>query len=304
MATDSRNIIEKADLAVSQMISDGGYLNPEQSDNFYQKLIDQPTLLNRVRTVPMGRPKMNIDKIGFGSRILRAAPASGTALKQEERARPTFDQVQLDTEEVIAEIHVPYDALEDNIEKENLQDTIMDLIAQRASLDLEELLITGNTSSNDPYLALFDGALQLAGNVEDGSGLSAVDKTLFKTALQAMPTQYLRNLNVMEFMMSHHNVFDYRDQLADRATGKGDDFYLNRPTVYAFGVPIVPAALMPNTDMLFTFPKNLILGVQRDIMVETDKDIRSRVLIIVLTMRAAIAAEEDEAMVKIKDISV
>lgn len=302
--TDSRNIIEKADLAVSQMISDGGYLNPEQSDNFYQKLIDQPTLLNRVRTVQMGRPKMNIDKIGFGSRILRAAPSSGTALRADERARPTFDQVQLETEEIIAEVHVPYDALEDNIEKENLQDTIMDLIAQRASLDLEELLITGNSGSDDSYLALFDGAIQLAGNVVDGSGLSAIDKTLFKTALQNMPTQYLRNLNVMEFMLSHNNVFEYRDQLADRATGKGDDFYLNRPTVYSFGVPIMPAALMPNDEMLFTFPKNLIFGVQRDIMIETDKDIRSRVLIIVLTMRPAINIEEESAAVRVNNISV
>ncbi len=302
--TDSRNIIEKADLAVSQMISDGGYLNPEQSDNFYQKLIDQPTLINRVRSVQMGRPKMNIDKIGFGSRILRAAPSSGTALKADERARPTFDQVQLETEEVIAEVHVPYDALEDNIEKENLQDTIMDLIAQRASLDLEELLITGATTSNDAYLALFDGAIQLAGNTVDGSGLSAIDKTLFKTALQNMPTQYLRNLNVMEFMLSHNNVFEYRDQLADRATGKGDDFYLNRPTVYSFGVPIMPAALMPNDEMLFTFPKNLIFGVQRAIQIETDKDIRSRELIIVLTMRPAINIEESEAAVRINNISV
>jgi HK97 family phage major capsid protein len=302
--TDSRRIIEKADLAVSQMISDGGYLNPEQSDSFYRKLIDQPTLISQVRTVPMGQPKMNIDKIGFGSRILRAAPASGTSLKADERARPTFDQVQLDAEEVIAEVHVPYDALEDSIEKENLQDTIMDLIAQRASLDLEELLIKGDTTSNDPYLALFNGALALAGNTVDGSAYTAIDKTVFKTALQNMPTQYLRNLNTMQFMMSYNNVFEYRDQLADRATGKGDDFYLNRPTVYAFGVPIAPAALMEDTDMLFTFPKNLIFGVQRDIMIETDKDIRSRVLIIVLTMRIALEIEEAEAAVRVSDLAV
>jgi HK97 family phage major capsid protein len=302
--TDSRRIIEKADLAVSQMIADGGYLEPEQSDTFFRKLIDRPTLINQVRTVSMGRPKMNIDKIGFGSRILRAAPASGTSLKADERARPTFDQVQLDTEEVIAEVHVPYDALEDSIEKENLQDTIMDHIAQRASLDLEELLIKGDTTSNDTYLALFNGALALAGNTVDGSAYTAIDKTMFKTALQNMPTQYLRNLNTMQFMMSYNNVFEYRDQLADRDTGKGDDFYLNRPSVFAFGVPIAPAALMEDTDMLFTFPKNLIFGVQRDIMIETDKDIRSRVLIIVLTMRIALEIEEAEAAVRVSDLAV
>jgi hypothetical protein len=74
--------------------------------------------------------------------------------------------------------------------------------------------------------------------------------------------------------------------------------------VYAFGVPIAPAALMEDTDMLFTFPKNLIFGVQRDIMIETDKDIRSRVLIIVLTMRIALQIEEADAAVRVSDLAV
>ena len=84
--TDSRRIIEKADLAVGQMVTDGGYLNPEQSDSFYRKLIDEPTLISRVRTVQMNSPKMNIDTIGFGSRILRAAPSSGTALASDRKS--------------------------------------------------------------------------------------------------------------------------------------------------------------------------------------------------------------------------
>jgi len=302
--TDSRRIIEKADLAVSQMITDGGYLNPEQSDTFYRKLIDEPTLLGRVRTVQMNSPKMNIDKIGFGSRILRAGPGSGVALPANDRSRPTFDQVQLDTEEVIAEVHIPYDALEDSIERGNLESTIMQLIAARSSLDLEELLINGDTNSADSYLALFDGALNLAGHAVDGSALTSIDKEVFKLAMQEMPTKYLRNLNVMEFMLSWHNVIEYRDTLANRETGKGDDFYLNRPSVYAFGTPIVPAALMPNDTTLFTFPQNLIMGVQRNVMIETDKDIRARTLIVVLTMRVAIQAEEADAIVKVENINL
>ncbi len=302
--TDSRKIIEKADLAVSQMISDGGYLNEEQSNTFYRTLIDEPTLISRVRTVQMNSPKMNIDSIGFGSRILRAAPSSGTALASDERVRPAFGQVQLDTEEVIAEVHIPYDALEDSIERGNLENTIMQMLTGRVSLDLEELLINGNTSSADSYLALFDGALALAGHTVDGSSLTAINKEVFKPALQEMPTQYLRNLAAMNFMMSWHNVIEYRDALAGRETGTGDDFYLNRPTVYAFGVPIVPAALMPNDEVLFTYPQNLIFGIQRDIMIETDKDIRARNLIVVLTMRIAIQAEEQNAIVKVDSLSV
>jgi HK97 family phage major capsid protein len=302
--TDSRRIIEKADLAVSQMISDGGYLNPEQSDTFYRKLIDEPTLIGKVRTVQMNSPKMNIDTIGFGSRILRAAPTSGTALTADQRVRPAFGQIELDTEEVIAEVHIPYDALEDSIERGNLETTIMQMLTGRVSLDLEELLINGDTTSADSYLALFDGALALAGHTYDGSALTAINKDLFKAALQEMPTQYLRNLAAMNFLMSWHNVIEYRDTLAGRETGAGDDFYLNRPTVFAFGVPINPAALMPNDEVLFTYPQNLIFGIQRDIMIETDKDIRARTLIVVLTMRVAIEAEEKDAMVKVDSISI
>ena len=302
--TTSRTIIEKADLAVAQMISDGGYLNAEQSDTFYRKLIDEPTLLGNVRTVQMRSPRMNIDTIGFGSRILRAAPSSGVSLPADQRVRPAFGQVNLETEEVIAEVRIPYDALEDSIERGNLENTIMQMLTGRVSLDLEELLINGDTSSSDPYLALHDGALALAGHTYDGSALTAIDKDAFKAALQEMPTQYLRNLMAMNFMMSWHNVIEYRDTLATRSTGAGDDFYLNRPTVSAFGVPIVPAALMPNDEILFTYPQNLIFGVQRDIMIETDKDITSRVLIVVLTMRIAIQAEEANAIVKVNGISI
>ena len=302
--TTSRTIIEKADLAVAQMISDGGYLIAEQSDTFYRKLIDEPTLLGNVRTVQMRSPRMNIDTIGFGSRILRAAPSSGVSLPAAQRVRPAFGQVNLETEEVIAEVRIPYDALEDSIERGNLKNTIMQMLTGRVSLDLEELLINGDTSSSDPYLALHDGALALAGHTYDGSALTAIDKDAFKAALQEMPTQYLRNLTAMNFLMSWHNVIEYRDTLATRSTGAGDDYYLNRPTVSAFGVPIVPAALMPNDEILFTYPQNLIFGVQRDIMIETDKDITSRVLIVVLTMRIAIQAEEANAIVKVNGISI
>jgi HK97 family phage major capsid protein len=302
--TNSRTIIEKADMAVAQMIADGGYLNPEQSDTFYRKLIDEPTLIGNVRTVQMRSPKMNIDTIGFGSRILRAAPSSGVALKADERVRPAFGQVNLETEEVIAEVHIPYDALEDSIERGSLENTIMQMLTGRVSLDLEELLINGDTNSADSYLALFDGALALAGHTVDGTTLNAIDKDVFKSALQEMPTQYLRNLAAMNFLMSWHNVIEYRDTLAGRSTGAGDDFYLNRPTVTAFGVPIAPAALMPNDEILFTYPQNLIFGIQRDIMIETDKDIRERTLIVVLTMRIAIQCEEADSIVKVTSISV
>ena len=65
----TNDIVDKADLAVSDLISDGGYLNPMQANTFIRMMIDQPTLLNEIRVVPMSGPTMEINKIGFTSRI-------------------------------------------------------------------------------------------------------------------------------------------------------------------------------------------------------------------------------------------
>lgn len=299
---DGRDIVEKADLAVSNLVADGGYLNPEQANKFIDIVIDQPTLLNKVRTVRMNAPKRRIEKIGFENRILNAAPASGSYLAADSRAKPDLGMIELDTKEILAEVWIPYDVLEDNIEHENLEDTIMRHIAQRTALDLEELLITGDTGSGDDYLALLDGALLMSGNaLVDGTGLG-YSSDLWKAIISAMPTKYLRNINLMSYFASHNTEHEYRAALAARATGLGDALITGRQPVYGYGVKLETCALMPNGNVLFTYPNNLVWGIQRDIMIETDRDIRARVLQIVLTMRSDFKAETSDAIIVAENV--
>lgn len=302
---DQRSAVEKAMLTVSDLTTNGGYLNPIQANTFIRMLIDQPTLINLVRTVPMNAPTMEINKIGFGQRILKTAPASGEALAASDRSKPTTDQVTLSTKEVIAEVHIPYDVLEDNIERGSLEDTIMALIAERASLDLEELLIMGDTDSSDAYLALIDGVLKQATShvVDYTATMPQVTKAVFKAGIKAMPTKYLRYRPAMRFFVSHDAEIEYADSLADRETQLGDRKIVTRPNEVAYGVPVVPVALMPDAKSLFTYPKNIIWGVQRQIMIETDRDIRARVLIVVLTLRIDMKFEEEDAVVKIDGLN-
>ena len=306
MRPSTKSIIEKADMAVADLVSNGGYLNPIQSNTFIRMMIEQPTLLNEIRVVPMNAPTMEINKIGFVDRILRAAPNSGTALPTNQRSRPTTDKVTLTTKEVIAEVHIPYDVLEDNIERGSLEDTIMAMISERASLDLEELLLQGQIGSADAYLALVNGMLvQSVSHVVDFTAVApAVTKAVFKAGLKAMPNKYLRNRSAMRFYVSPHAEIEFADSLANRETPFGDSKVTGWTPNYAFGVPVKAAALMPNANSIFTWPKNMILGVQRRIMIETDRDIRSRVLIVVLTMRIDIKYEEEDSVVKILGLNV
>lgn len=320
----NKQLVEKADFANADLVT-GGQLTAEQANRFFRRLINEPTMLRDVRAVEMNSPTRNINRLQFNKRILRAG-TSATALdtaaldsdvafdaaaEATARAKPQTSQVTLTTSEVIAEVDLPYDVIEDNVELGNIGqrtdnsgadagggfvDTVLELMAERAALDLEELLLLGDTSLDaaDPYLDLQDGVLELVrdtGNVSDQAG-AAVSKGTFKDAKKTMPDQYLRNLNTMRHYVSHDQETEYRDAVADRATGYGDATLQGDAPLRAFGSQIVANATIPDDEGVFTNPQNIIWGVQRQMMLEWDKLIRDRVLLIVLTARVATAIED------------
>ena len=307
MTTDN---VRRADLALADLTADGGLLNPEQQDQFIRNLIDQPTVLREARTVPMNSPRMEVNKIGFGSRILRPA-LQGTSpfaeddgtndrhLLAADRARVDLGSVTLQTTEIMAEVHIPDEVLEDNIERGDMAATILALMAERAALDLEELVIQGDTGSGDAYLALFDGTLALStANVVDAGG-SPVSVSVFNDMKKAMPTRYRRNLQQLRFWNSMDVESDYRVQVASRGTDLGDAILTGSAPLPVLGVPMKGVALMPNTQGLLVNPQNIIWGIQRNVRIERDRDIRARSWIIVLTVRVALEIEEVDAVVKL-----
>ena len=118
-----------------------------------------------------------------------------------------------------------------------------------------------------------------------------------------MPSQYQRNKAALNHFVSVNNETEYRDTLADRGTALGDQMTQGTSSAYAYGSPIVPVALMPESKGLYTDPLNLIFGIQRQVSMEFDKDITARVYIIVLTARVAVQIEETEALVAYENIA-
>lgn len=323
--TTNQSLLQKADLAIADLQTNGGELAPEEGATFIRKLIKQPRLIRQCRVVEMTASKRKINKIGFANRILRKAQ-SATALTQNQRAKPTTEQIQLDTKEQIAEVRLPYDVLEDNIERATaanneasntgpggLRQTLIELIAERAATDLEELAINADTdytngddADDQAYLSQLDGWLK---NGEDNGNLVDVDnatisKAVFKKGLKALPVQYQRNLAAMRHFVAVNNETDYRDTLADRGTALGDQMTTGRSPAFAYGSPVEGIHWMPNDKGIFTNPLNLIFGIQRQVSMEFDKDITSRVYIIVLTCRVDFKIEEAEALSVYNNIAV
>ena len=320
---NNAELIRKADMVVSDLTSNGGYLNPEQSNAFIRKLLAAPTLLAQVRRVTMNAPIRKINKISFASRILNAgAGGTGvatTALTAAQRAKPTTEQIVLTTHEVIAQVNLPYDVIEDNIEGGNVgtfneggnppmsggfRDTIVTLIAERIAIDLEEQALQGDTTSPDPYLAQTNGFLkQITSNIVDAGG-GTLTRTLLKNGMKTLPSQYRRNRAALSHFFSTEQEIEYRDTIAARETPLGDSQLQSTTVVYGAGAPVTGVPLMPGSQGILTNPLNLIFGVQRDIMMETDKDITARQYIIVVTARITTAIEEEMACVLYQNLAV
>lgn len=320
--TSNASLLRKADLAIADLQADGGVLPPEEGASFIRKLIKQPTLIRSSRVIEMTSPQRKINKIGFGSRILRKA-TSGVPLTQAQRSKPSTEQIELNTKEQIAEVRIPYDVMEDNIERATaanneasntgpggLRQTIIDLIAERAALDMEELALIGDTNftsanaDEQAFLSQLDGWLKRArddGGVVDAAN-ATITKDLFKAGLKTLPSQYQRNKAALRHYVSVNNETEYRDTLADRATALGDQMTQGANPTFAYGSPIEAVALMPEERGLYTNPLNLIFGVQRQVSLEFDKDITARVYIIVLTTRIDVQIEETDAIVTYENI--
>jgi len=319
----NETLLQKADWAIGDLTANSGLLNPEQANAFIRKLLIQPTLLAQARRVVMNAPTRKINKIQFASRILKAGYTAGLSrtlddTANRERSKVTTEQIELNTKEVIAEVRLPYEVIEDNLERGNIGlsrdgggassggivSTIMDLIAERAALDLEELAILGDTGSADPYLALTDGYLaRFTSNVVDAGGAN-ISRTIMKNGSKTMPTQYRRQRSQMRHYLSTEQEIEYRDTLANRETSFGDGQHQSVSTVWAAGTPVEGVGLMPGAQGLLTHPLNLIFGIQRQIHIESDKDIQAREYIIVLTARVDMQVEEELAGVKYANLGV
>jgi len=297
--------IKKGDISVSDLISNGGYLPTEMENKFLLKVYDSTPFLKSIRRIDMNAPKRRINKLGITGNFLNVAPASGTALDAAKRSKVFTDYIELTTSELIGSMYIPYDVIEDNLEKGALEDTIFnEILPPKISRDLEKLIIQGDADSQDNLLTAFDGVIvQLTDandNIvafDDGTGIPDVD--MFEAILEALPWEYRELHQELRYIVHHSTIDKFVMEWMERLTAGGDvhidtDHLAN----HGFrGIPMMPTSRIPAAKGILTVPNNIILGVQRGIQFETARDIEARVIIVVVTIRCAVGIEETEAAV-------
>ncbi len=305
--------LQKADLALSDLTSGGGVLQPETAQKFMRILIDESVLMKQATVVPMKAFKMEVPKIRFAGRILRAGQ-EGVALSTGDRAKPNLTNVELDAALFKAEVRLPNEVLEDNIERDQLRQTIMQLMGEAISRDMDEVGVQGDPASDDPFLANLPAGgvlVQSVSNVVDAQ-TQLLNKNVLKAQLKSMPTPFLRNSTALKYLTHTYAEIDYRDTIASRQTPGGDSYLLETGEATYSGIPVLKVPLFPTdlgtgsncTDVILTDPKNITVGIWREIRMETDKDVSAGVVIIVASLRFDMRFAEETAVVKAINVRV
>lgn len=312
--TPNSSLIQKADMALSDLTSAGG-LEPEDAKKFIRLAIKKATLLKTLAMPTMNSPKKQLSKLRFGGRVLKPGKP-GQALLSGDRSKPDLTEVELDTELFRAEVRLHDEILEDNIERGSLKNTVMQEMAKAVSRDWEDVVINGDTTSSDPTLAVLDGILkQITSHTVAAGGVSLDTETL-RDVIKAMPIEFQGDKTQMKFWTSVNAEHDYRDAIANRMDAAGvralgADARSAASVGYA-GVEVKPIPLFPEdlgggsneTAVVYTDPENVAVGVQRQIKMETGRDITSGQFIVVMNLRFDVKLVEETAAVKATGVTV
>lgn len=258
MTIANEELVRKATI-VADNLATGGKLNDAQSDRFIDFVIDESVLKDNARIVRFRNENLTIDKIGVGKRV---AMPKAEAVDPQVRRGITTSKITLSPKELIVPFEIGDNFRELNIEGDNIEETIIRLMATQLANDLEDLEINGNKLGpavpqsdileggsddevKDSYLALVDGWSLLAdgANVVDAGGQN-IGLSIFSKAIRALPTKFRRNRSALRWFLSPDLWQLYMEKLSTRATALGDSAAGGGGgTPGPFGIPAVPVPL-------------------------------------------------------------
>lgn len=295
-------------------LASAGKLNPEQARQFLDYVVDESVLLGMIDAGSSNADTVYLDEIAISNRRMRTgvegqAPTVANAVSTARRT--------ISMKEFVWAEDISRNALEDNIEGQQLRAHVARLLARAFGNDTEDLAIKGDTSlaatitdanadgkddttgleQNDhDFLRQLDGILRTASqdaNVlkhDAGAGPDPDVKTTLRRMLATMPSRF-RALPLTYFL-DPDTALAYADLIADRQTGTGDQALVNGlPVLRFYGYRIVPVPYMTHERLdigryaLLTVPENLAVRFQRNVTLEAEWRPRTRLVEFTITAR-------------------
>lgn len=307
-----------------------GKLPVEKLGAFIRTVRENSPVLGEATYKKINGDSLAISRVDMANGIVTPGQdASGNkrVVPEADEAGAEVKTNSLVPKELIAKLRIDYETLEDNLEQDAFENTLMELFGTAAKEDLEryfmfaDTAVTWSTTKVSKLLSINDGWLKTAGNkiygLESASGAADEDFDpnpdqdmwpipLFKALYNAIPRKYIAgkiNRNLYRLYVDSEVEEAYSEIVAARPTVAGDNALLGKDVLAWKGIPVVDIASFEDTTYtnvvgkpaMLTKPKNMYWGTKRDIMVENEKDIDWRQLKNVLSMRVDCTYEDEDA---------
>ena len=281
----------------TDMASAKALLNEEQFATFMRAATINQTILNDASFRRMNSTSQVVSSTKVTGRVLQNGyKSAGVTQDQLTPATIGFGKAELNATKLKALTSILDDDKEDNIEREQFEQTLLTMMGEAVGIDLEAVCVFGDTTytsgspaAADPLFSTLDGWLTSATTTlkSDGAkGSSTKDfdladgiTAMFDKMLYSMPAAY-RQSNLMKdlvFYVPFEVQEAYREFLIDRETGLGDSSLLNATDLQYKGIPVKYAPVLDAADgrtvhgnvaSILTVPEFLWYGVYKDLSVE------------------------------------
>lgn len=270
--------------------SSGGQLSAENAKKFINTTVDQTPFLKKISTVQMTASTRNIDTLGVQSRQIRGAAQGSTPTKI---STADFARRTLETKTGKLPYDVSFEFLEENIEEKDADATLQTVFATQFGNDLLDMACngdeslaatitdagenglddtTGLTQDDHTFLRINNGWRKLF-KAED-SGVHLVDlkalttwKARFAAVLAALPAKWKKDLNKLSWIMNPNDYEEYKQEIGGTAADLGIKILTESTDIKALGIAVEAVAFWPEGELALTDPKNLYVGIGRDMRV-------------------------------------
>ena len=273
----------------TDMASAKALLNEEQFAQFMRAATINQTILNDASFRRMNSTSQVVSSTKVTGRVLQNGyKSAGVTQDNLTPATIGFGKAELVATKLKALTSILDDDKEDNIEREQFEQTLLTMMGEAVGIDLEAVSVFGDTTyksggNPDPLFSTIDGWLTTATTTLNTTN-SDFDLTkgivdMFDAMIANMPVAY-RQANLMKDLVFYvpFEVYDaYRNFLIDRETGLGDTSLLNAQELSYKGIPVKYAPVLDATDgrtvhgavpSILTVPEFLWYGVYKDLSVE------------------------------------
>lgn len=287
MNPDVKQLIQVAKGEIAPgALTPGGALSPQQARRFISLVKKYPFLQN-ITVDTMTKLTKNGSVIDIPNRSLRRIKQGSEPTDAQKTGIDEFGYV-LTAEECDLFVDITYDFLRDNQDNPNLSSELEQQFSDKISGELLDLAFNGvgepADAKNVGFLELNKGWITIA-NESNAVSKVAIDpatdgwlQSLFNLAT-AMDDRFTGS---SEFIMNSTDMMAYKLEVSRAVTGYAA---VAKDDVKALlDIPVKGSPFCPRGHVMFTPPKNLVLGLNQDVTRSREPKARKRVVEYTWTM--------------------